>query len=139
MYSPAATVGPPLNYGLWESASYRGTTLGTIVPMFGAALSAPSALGQAANGSSPNFDAVIERLGREVVASTGARVDLWGNMRVPEVTSLPGYRSSDPHCWIDVPTDQLVNYESCGHSTSRHAYRLPWKFDTRIIGRLSVP
>ncbi|EEU47163.1 uncharacterized protein NECHADRAFT_77349 [Fusarium vanettenii 77-13-4] len=112
MYSPAATVGAPLNYGLWESASYRGTTLGTIVPMFGAALSAPSALGQAANGSSPNFDAVIERLGGAVVASAGARADLWGNVRVPEITSLPGYRSSDPHNWIHVPTDQLVNYES---------------------------
>ncbi|RMJ07885.1 hypothetical protein CDV36_012502 [Fusarium kuroshium] len=112
MYSPAATVGLPFNYGLWESASYRATTLGTIVPMFGAALSAPSALGQAANGSSPNFDAVIERLGGAVVASAGARADLWGNVRVPEITSLPGYRSNDPHRWIDVPTDQLVNYES---------------------------
>ncbi|KAH7270944.1 hypothetical protein B0J15DRAFT_575843 [Fusarium solani] len=112
MYSPAATVGPPLNYGLWESASTRSTTLGKIVPMFGAALSAPSALGQAANGSSPNFDAVIERLGGAVVASAGARADLWGNVRVPEITSLPGYRSNDPHNWIDVPTDQLVDYES---------------------------
>ncbi|KAJ4152463.1 hypothetical protein NW754_004259 [Fusarium falciforme] len=80
--------------------------------MFRTALSAPSALGQAANGSSPNFDAVIERLGGAVVASAGARLDLWGNVRVPEVTSLPGYRSSDPHSWIDVPTVQLVNYES---------------------------
>ncbi|KAM0421035.1 hypothetical protein ACHAPT_011106 [Fusarium lateritium] len=112
MYSPAATIGPPLNYGLWESASYRNTQLGEIAPMFGAALSSPNALGQAANGSSPNFDAMIERIGGSAVASAAARVDLWGNVRVPEIASLPGYRSNDPHRWLDVPSDQLVTYDS---------------------------
>lgn len=111
-YIPPADIGIPLNYGLWESASDRSEELGRIIPMFGAALSAPNALGQASNGSSKNFAAVIEQLGGVDIASTNARTDLWGNVRVPEITSLPGYDSLRPHEWITVPSDQLVTYES---------------------------
>ncbi|KAH7121729.1 hypothetical protein B0J13DRAFT_512378 [Dactylonectria estremocensis] len=111
-YSPAANVGLPFNHYLWGSASTRGHQLGQIYPMFGAALSAPNALAQASNGSSPYFDTAVRQLGGAAVASVAARVDLWGNVRVPEITSLLGYRSQDPHRWIEVPSDQLVTYES---------------------------
>ncbi|KPA41667.1 hypothetical protein FLAG1_05421 [Fusarium langsethiae] len=111
-YVPAADIGLPLNYGIWESASSKANHLGRILPMFGAALSAPNALAQASNGSSTNFDAVIQDLGGVDVASNNARVDLWGNVRVPEITQLPDYDSSNPYKWIKVPSDQLVTYES---------------------------
>ncbi|KAF4451148.1 hypothetical protein F53441_5847 [Fusarium austroafricanum] len=112
LYSPAADIGLPFNYGLWESASGRAYQLSKIFPMFGAALSAPNALAQASNGSSPNFNKVIEQLGGAGIASADARADLWGNVRVPEITSLPGYKSDDPHKWVEVPSDELVTYES---------------------------
>ncbi|KAM0380492.1 hypothetical protein ACHAPK_001096 [Fusarium culmorum] len=111
-YIPAADIGPPLNYGLWESSSNRGDQLGRILPMFGAALSAPNALAQASNGSSKRFDAVIKQLGGVDVASKDANVDLWGNVRVPEITQLSGYNNLDPYNWIKVPSGQLATYES---------------------------
>ncbi|EKJ74661.1 hypothetical protein FPSE_05129 [Fusarium pseudograminearum CS3096] len=111
-YIPAADAGPPLNFALWESSSTRGDQLGRILPMFGAALSAPNALAQASNGSSKRFDAVIKQLGGVDVASKDAKVDLWGNVRVPEITQLPGYNNLDLYNWIKVPSDQLATYES---------------------------
>lgn len=80
--------------------------------MFGAALSAPNALAQASNGSSERFNAVIQQLGGVEVASKDAKVDLWGNVRVPEITQLPGYNNSDPYSWVKVPPGQLATYES---------------------------
>ncbi|KAF5013070.1 hypothetical protein FDECE_897 [Fusarium decemcellulare] len=112
MYSPTADMGIPYDNILWSSNSGLVSLTSTIVPMFGAALCAPNALGQAANGSSELFDESMRQIGGTGTASLLARTDLWGNVRVPQLTSLPGYSSSKPHKWVDVPTDQLVTYES---------------------------
>lgn len=80
--------------------------------MFGAAISASNAIAQASNGSSPTFDAAIRGLGGVDTAIVAARMDLWQNVRVPEITGLPGYDSEDPYRWLQVPTDRLVTYES---------------------------
>ncbi|RGP65811.1 hypothetical protein FSPOR_7072 [Fusarium sporotrichioides] len=80
--------------------------------MFGAALSAPNALAQASNGSSKSFDIVIQQLGGVYVAIEDGKIDLWGNVRVPEITQLPDYDSSNPYNEINVPSDQLLTYES---------------------------
>ncbi|XEU99578.1 hypothetical protein FSHL1_004865 [Fusarium sambucinum] len=111
-YVPAADIGLPFNYRTWTSLSVKGGLLGMIQSMFGAALSAPNALAQASNGSSANFEAVIQKLGGVGIAVGNAKVDLWGNVRVPEITQLPNYDSSDPYKWIEAPSDQLVTYES---------------------------
>ncbi|KAG8354580.1 hypothetical protein FVEN_g7430 [Fusarium venenatum] len=55
---------------------------------------------------------MIQQLGGVDVAIEDAKVDLWGNVRAPEITQLPDYDSSDPYSWIKVPSDQLVTYES---------------------------
>lgn len=112
IYSPSANIGPPLDYGTWESGSALATYFGHIQSLFSAALSAPNSLGQVSNGSSPYFDTAVSQLGGAARASIMAREDLWGNVRVPEIASLPGYSTEDPHRWVDVPADQLVNYES---------------------------
>ncbi|KAF4991419.1 hypothetical protein FGRMN_7822, partial [Fusarium graminum] len=110
-YNPAANVGLPFNSFIWESTYFKSYQ-GKVIPMFGAALSAPNALLQASNGSSSDFDKVVEQLGRVAVVSAEARTDLWGNVRVPEITSLPGYTRENPHGWVEVPSDRVVTYES---------------------------
>ncbi|KAJ3547472.1 hypothetical protein NM208_g1493 [Fusarium decemcellulare] len=112
MYSPTVDMGIPYRNSLWSSVSGLVSLTSTMVPMFGAALCAPNALGQAANGTSELFDESMRQIGGTGTASLLARTDLWGNVRVPQVTSLPRYSSSKPHEWVDVPTDQLVTYES---------------------------
>jgi hypothetical protein len=112
MYSPTADIGIPYDNVRWSSMSGLASLTSTIVAMFGAALCAPNALGQAANGTSELFDESMRQIGGIGTASLLARTDLWGNVRVPQITSLPGYSSSKPHKWVDVPIDQLVTYES---------------------------
>lgn len=80
--------------------------------MFGAAISASNAIAQASNGSSPTFDAAIRGLGGVDTAIAAARMDLWQNVRVPEITDLPDYNPQDPYRWLLVPADRLVTYES---------------------------
>ncbi|KAF4465714.1 hypothetical protein FALBO_7443 [Fusarium albosuccineum] len=111
VYSPAADIGIPFNRLLWESAGAY-SSIGIRRAVFGAALCAPNSLGQAANGSSEFFNESMRQIGGTVTASLLARTDLWGNVRVPQLASLPGYSSTKPHKWVDVPTDQLVTYES---------------------------
>ncbi|UPK95611.1 hypothetical protein LCI18_006546 [Fusarium solani-melongenae] len=112
MYSPAADIGLPFNRILWASSSNLGTQLGGVYAMFGAAISASNAIAQASNGSSPKFDAAMRGLGGVDTAIVAARMDLWQNVRIPEITVLPGYDSQDPYRWLQVPTDRLVTYES---------------------------
>ncbi|KAH6973016.1 hypothetical protein BKA56DRAFT_691636 [Ilyonectria sp. MPI-CAGE-AT-0026] len=111
-YSPRADVGIPFNDALWLSGSFRTSQFSHIYPIFGAALSAPGSLGQAANGTSALFDDAVQQLGGPEAASLVATRDLWENMRVPQITSLPGYHLAKPYEWLDVPRDQLVTYES---------------------------
>ncbi|KAI8712364.1 hypothetical protein NCS52_01334400 [Fusarium sp. LHS14.1] len=112
MYSPAADIELPFNRILWASSSNLGTQLGRIYAMFGAAISASNAIAQGSNGSSPNFDAAIRGLGGADTAIAAARMGLWQNVRVLEITDLPGYNQQDPYRWLHVPTDRLVTYES---------------------------
>ncbi|KAF5537587.1 hypothetical protein FMEXI_9794 [Fusarium mexicanum] len=122
MYSPATNSGIPFDKDRWSISTNSphdwspelntaGSDMSTIKVLFGAALSAPNSLGQAANGSSDSFGAVMQQIGNGT-ASLLARTDPWGNFRVPQITSLPGYSSFKPYKWLDVPTDQLVTYES---------------------------
>jgi hypothetical protein len=112
MYSPAADIGLPFNRILWASSSNLATQLGRVYALFGAAISASNAIAQASNGSSPTFDTAIRGLGGVDTAIVAARMDLWQNVRVPEITVLLGYDSQDPYRWLQVPTDRLVTYES---------------------------
>ncbi|RSL73045.1 hypothetical protein CEP53_000816 [Fusarium sp. AF-6] len=100
MYSPAADIGLPFNRILWASSSNLGTQLGRIYAMFGAAISASNAIAQASNGSSLTFDTAIRGLGGVDTAIAAVRMDLWQNVRVPEITLLPEYDSQDPYCWL---------------------------------------
>ncbi|KAF5983309.1 hypothetical protein FBULB1_3812 [Fusarium bulbicola] len=121
-YSPATNSGIPFDNDRWTISSNSplnwssqlntaGSDMSTIKVLFGAALSSPNSLGQAANGSSHSFGDAMQHIGNETAISL-ARTDLWGNFRAPQITSWPGYSSSKPYKWLDVPTDQLVTYES---------------------------
>ncbi|KAH6955855.1 hypothetical protein BKA56DRAFT_663254 [Ilyonectria sp. MPI-CAGE-AT-0026] len=65
-----------------------------------------------ANGSSPNFNDSLEQVGGPDQALRLAQQDIWGNVRIPFVHMLDGYNSSDPHTWVNVPSDVIPPYES---------------------------
>lgn len=89
----------------WESSQPMVRSL------YGAALFSPDAGAQYSNGSADGFDDLIRRLGGVEQAFDGT--DLWQNVRVPDITTLPGYDAKNASAWVDVPRDaQVVNYTS---------------------------
>lgn len=80
--------------------------------MFGAAMTSPSAAGICANESSPKFSEGIERLGGLAEVIEASKTDIWGNVRMPYLELLPGYKRGSPYDWVDLPTDHIPAYES---------------------------
>ena len=74
----------------------------------GAAISAPNATALLVNRSSPDFQQVIERLGGATKIIAVAKTDVWGNIRIPYLEMVPGYRNETPHAWVDVPSDETI-------------------------------
>jgi hypothetical protein len=64
-----------------------------------------------ANSSSSGFLDAVERLGGMDEALRISKRDLWRNLRVPFIHSLPGYDDRVPD-WIPVPVDAIPQYSS---------------------------
>jgi len=64
-----------------------------------------------ANGSSNGFAAVLEKAGGPEEAAIITRRDLWRNVRVPFLHSLPGY-SAKQNDWISIQGNTIPDYSS---------------------------
>lgn len=64
-----------------------------------------------ANGSSHNFDRAVERAGGWNEAIRITKRDIWRNVRVPFLHTLPGFQESSLD-WVTVPTDAIPEYSS---------------------------
>jgi hypothetical protein len=64
-----------------------------------------------ANGSSMGFDDAVERVGGAKEAVKMTRRDLWRNVRIPLLQSLPHY-SEMTHDWLSVPAEGIPEYSS---------------------------
>lgn len=81
-----------------------------IASLLGSSLYSPEAGLQNMNGTLADFDDRAARL-RTQFSRFGA--DMWGNVRIPKLESLPGYDPSHPENWVDVQyRSQLINYAS---------------------------
>jgi hypothetical protein len=77
----------------------------------GAAFSAQDTGLLHANGSSAQFDDAVQRAGGALEAARLTRRDLWRNVRIPFLHSLPSSPNSE-FDWIDVPSDTVHDYAS---------------------------
>ncbi|OJD33152.1 uncharacterized protein BKCO1_3300089 [Diplodia corticola] len=82
-----------------------------------AAISSLDATVLFSKGTSPGFDAAVQRLGGEEQAAQSAQSDPWGNVRIPFLHLLPGYNEEDRGAWIDVSQTEIAPYSSLiGHT-----------------------
>jgi hypothetical protein len=112
VYFPATTDGIPFYEDLWNSASTLASNAAMIKTLLGAVITAPNSAALLANGSSLNFEDGLDRLGGAAKVISASKQDIWGNVRVPYLELLPGYKIHTPFDWVEVPTDQVVAYES---------------------------
>ncbi|KAF4625752.1 hypothetical protein G7Y89_g12413 [Cudoniella acicularis] len=96
----------------FQGASYFASSAPQLRTLYGASLFSPDAGTQYSNGSSAGFDDLISRLGGADTASKSTTMDLWGNIRIPMMHLLPKYNEQLPQSWVDVPSDEIVPYES---------------------------
>jgi hypothetical protein len=106
-----------LDYEIDQSALGSGSGWQSSMPMvrslYGAALFAPDAGAQYSNGSSSGFKDLIQRLGGVELATEQMTTDVWNNVRIPEIRTLPSYDAKNTNKWLDVPRDTMVvNYTS---------------------------
>ena len=64
-----------------------------------------------ANGSSDSFTAAVEQAGGVEEAVRMTQRDLWRNVRVPFIHSLPGYSAAQDD-WISVQSNTIPDYSS---------------------------
>jgi hypothetical protein len=95
------------------SASGWQSSMPMVRSLYGAALFAPDAGAQYSNGSSDGVTDLINRLGGIKIATAQMATDVWNNVRIPEIRTLPDYDPNNVNQWIDVPRDTMViNYTS---------------------------
>ena len=81
--------------------------------LYGASMFNPEAGMQYSNGTSPEFDNLNDRLGGTDVTSKITTQDMWGNVRIPDPTSLSSYSESKMAEGFDVPyQSQVIDYVS---------------------------
>ena len=66
------------------------------------------------NSSAANsFVDLISQLGGHHNSGLLSAADIWGNVRIPKLESLPEYTIDEPEKWLEVPwADMVVNYTS---------------------------
>ncbi|CAN9235029.1 unnamed protein product [Alternaria alternata] len=59
------------------------------------------------------YQDIVITLGGESSAGVQAATDLWGNIRMPNLHTLPEFDANEPHRWVNVPwQDSVHNYSS---------------------------
>jgi hypothetical protein len=104
-------------YEAQQSALATGSGWQSSLPMvrslYGASLFAPDAGTQYANGTSDGFQGLLLRLGGAHTVMQQMTTDVWGNVRIPDVQTLPSYTAGKKNDWVSVPNNvSVVNYTS---------------------------
>lgn len=116
-YYPSTNILAVLNYSPFIGTSSTQSARKDLHRVVDAAISSNDAAVLFSKGISSGFDAAIARLGGESQAAESARVDLWGNVRIPFLHLLPGYTDDDRSRWVEVPQTDIAPYSSLiGHT-----------------------
>ena len=79
--------------------------------LYTAALYDMLATTQYVDKTSATYGNNVMTFGGESLAGIEAATDVWGNIRIPDLQTLPQYDDGNPHQWLHVPWQESVqNY-----------------------------